>query len=66
MKDEVKKAKDEKSPFDQETRIVQLWKERYEDNVDRDANGLVPGSPNSHGPWNAKLNDTMFGCELGV
>jgi hypothetical protein len=65
MKDEVNNAKDEKRPFDQEARSVQLWKERYEGNLDSDANGMVSGSPNSHGLWNARLNDTTFWMRVG-
>lgn len=52
--------KDARRPVDKEARSVQLWKERYEDNVDRDANGMVTWSPNSRGPWNVRFNDMMF------
>jgi hypothetical protein len=44
---------------------VQLWKERYEGNLDSDANGMVSGSPNSHGLWNSRLNDTTFWMRVG-
>ena len=55
---EIKAAKKEKEELDAEEKIeldvekrkVELWQERYNDN-----NG-----GNDHGPWNKRLNDTMF------